>query len=112
MAMAISFLTCCLAAALTIKIATAAVDNSWHPPETSAISDLDLNLDSDGVFGFIFNSSDTPDEHYGQYNYCNMPHVRRREYEKAPEGYELVYVEVVCKPSLYRFRNEHISWLT
>lgn len=99
------FLTCCLAAALITRTATAAVDNSWHPPETSAISDLDLNLDSDGVFGFIFNSSDTPDDKYGQYNYCNMPHVRRREYEKAPEGYELVYVEIVCKPLSTIFRG-------
>lgn len=74
---------------------TLAVDNSWHPPESSAINDLDRNLDSDGVFGFIFDSSLTPDDRYGQYNYCNMPHIRKREYTVAPDEYELVYVEMV-----------------
>ncbi|OKL56755.1 hypothetical protein UA08_07907 [Talaromyces atroroseus] len=72
-----------------------AVDNSWHPPNLSAINDLDHNLASDGVFDFIFDSSLVPDHLYGQYNYCNMPHVRKREYVVAPEEYELVYVEVI-----------------
>jgi 2-phosphoxylose phosphatase len=80
-----------LGAATTIL----AVDNSWHPPDPSAINDLDRNLASEGVFDFIFDSSLTPDNRYGQYNYCNMPHVRRREYPVAPEEYELVYVEIV-----------------
>ncbi|KAL1982831.1 hypothetical protein VTN96DRAFT_831 [Rasamsonia emersonii] len=73
-----------------------AVDTSWHPPSsTTGINNLDEVLDGDGVFGFIFDSSHTPTELYGRYNYCNMPHVRRTEYRPAPEGYELVYVEVI-----------------
>jgi acid phosphatase len=83
--------------AITIMSATA-VDNSWHPPDASDINNLDRALDSDGVFGFIFNSSDTPPEQYGRYNYCNMPHVRKTEYQRAPAEYELAYVEVVRFP--------------
>jgi acid phosphatase len=78
-----------------ILTTTLAVDNSWHPPDFSAINNLDLNLESDGVFDFIFDTSLTPDERYGQYNYCNMPHVRRTEYVVAPAEYELIYVEIV-----------------
>lgn len=86
-----------------ILTTTLAVDNSWHPPDSSAINNFDSNLQSEGVFGFIFNASLTPDERYGQYNYCNMPHVRRTEYIVAPTEYELVYVEIVC--SSRRFKN-------
>lgn len=82
---------------------TLAVDNSWHPPDPGAINNLDLNLGSDGVFDFIFDTSLTPDERYGQYNYCNMPHVRRREYVVAPAEYELVYVEIVCSILFSKF---------
>lgn len=87
-----------LGAILTRIATTLAVDNSWHPPDSSAINNLDLNLGSEGVFDFIFDTSWTPDERYGQYNYCNMPHVRRREYVVAPAEYELVYVEIVKSP--------------
>lgn len=84
---------------------THAVDVSWHPPKNTEINDLDKVLSSSGVYGFIFNSSRTPNRDYGQYNWCNMPHVRRREYKKPPKGYELQYVEVVCRilhgPTLY-----------
>lgn len=76
-----------------ILTTTLAVDNSWHPPDSSAINNLDL--ESDGVFDFIFDTSLTPDERYGQYNYCNMPHVRRTEYVVAPAEYDLIYVEIV-----------------
>lgn len=79
----------------TLFTTTLAADNSWHPPDSSAINDLEQNLNSEGIFGFIFDTSITPDDQYGRYNYCNMPHVRRREYVVAPSEYELVYVEVV-----------------
>uniref|UniRef100_A0A093UPZ5 Lysophosphatidic acid phosphatase type 6 n=1 Tax=Talaromyces marneffei PM1 TaxID=1077442 RepID=A0A093UPZ5_TALMA len=85
----------CLLLGAILLTTTLAVDNSWHPPDPSAINNLDLNLGSDGVFDFIFDTSLTPDERYGQYNYCNMPHVRRREYVVAPAEYELVYVEIL-----------------
>ncbi|MBE3049928.1 hypothetical protein IMZ48_47005 [Candidatus Bathyarchaeota archaeon] len=67
----------------------------WHPPANSQINDLDSALNSDGVYGFIFDSSETPDEAYGTYNWCNMPHVRATEYIKPPPEYELQYVELV-----------------
>ncbi|KAF3894860.1 hypothetical protein GTR04_2855 [Trichophyton interdigitale] len=72
-----------------------AVDGSWHSPNATDINNLDKVLNSDGVYGFIFDSSQTPDKEYGKYNWCNMPHVRPREYPKAPKAYKLQYVEVV-----------------
>lgn len=72
-----------------------AVDGSWHAPNATDINNLDKVLNSDGVYGFIFDSSQTPDKEYGKYNWCNMPHVRPREYPKAPKAYKLQYVEVV-----------------
>ncbi|KAK4125414.1 histidine acid phosphatase [Parathielavia appendiculata] len=72
-----------------------AVDLSWHPPKQTQLNNLTAVVNGDGVYGFIYNSSDTPDERYGVYNWCNMPHVRKREYVKAPREYELVFVEVI-----------------
>ncbi len=57
-----------------------AVDVSWYPPKQTEINNLTAVLSGSGVYGFIFNSSTTPDEQYGTYNWCDMPHVRRREY--------------------------------
>lgn len=71
------------------------VDLSWHPPVDSQVNSLDSALTSDGVYGFIFDSSETPDEDYGTYNWCNMPHVRSAEYARPSPEYELQYVELV-----------------
>jgi hypothetical protein len=71
------------------------VDLSWHPSKQTHLNNLTAVVNGDGVYGFIYNSSDTLDELYGVYNWCNMPHVRKREYVKAPKEYELVFVEVV-----------------
>ncbi len=82
--------------AAAVSAATAAVvDLSWHAPSQTALNNLTAALDGQGVYGFIYNSSDTPDELYGTYNWCNMPHVRPREYVRPPAGFELVYVELV-----------------
>jgi acid phosphatase len=70
----------------------------WHAPSKGDVNDLDKALHSEGVYGFIFDSSHTPDEKYGTYNYCNMPHVRRKEYVKPDDEYELQYVELVSPP--------------
>lgn len=70
----------------------------WHPPAQGDVNNLTLALGGRGVYGFIFNSSTTPDARYGTYNWCNMPHVRRAEYERAPAGFELKYVELVSLP--------------
>ena len=72
----------------------AAADLGWYPPLQTALNNLTAVLSGEGVYGFIFNSSETPEERYGTYNWCNMPHVRTKEYVK-PEWAELVYVEVV-----------------
>jgi hypothetical protein len=71
------------------------LDTSWHPPNKTAINDLDRVLHDEGVYDFIFDSSDTPNVEYGRYNWCNMPHVRRIEYPTASDDYQLQYVEVV-----------------
>ncbi|KAI0189874.1 histidine acid phosphatase [Astrocystis sublimbata] len=79
-----------------LTLATAAVDLNWHPPSQTSINNLTTALHGDGIYGFIFDSSHTPDDVYGTYNWCHMPHVRKTEYVR-PEGdeFELVYVEVI-----------------
>ncbi len=72
------------------------VDLSWHAPSQSLVNNLTEVLSSTGVYGFIFNSSVTPDDEYGTYNWCNMPHARATEYKKPSSDYELQYVELVC----------------
>lgn len=70
-------------------------DIKWYAPQKSDINDLGAVSSASGVYGFIYNSSKTPDDKYGVYNWCNMPHVRRSEYVKPSEEYELKYVELV-----------------
>lgn len=75
------------------------VDLSWYPPSQTVVNNL-TNIVSDsttGVYGFIYDSSHTPDEVYGTYNWCNMPHVRASEYKVPPDEYQLVYVELVSQ---------------
>lgn len=82
---------------------TSAISISWTAPKKTDINDLDKVLDGSGVNGFIYNSSHTPDKDYGTYNWCNMPHVRKREYKKAPSGYKLQYIEVVYTHAFVSF---------
>ncbi|KAK7979655.1 60S ribosomal subunit assembly/export protein [Apiospora arundinis] len=84
-------------AAATAAAADMGVDLNWHAPAASALNNLTSALQASGTYGFIFNTSRTPDDRYGSYNWCNMPHVRRTEYVVPPqeEGYELKYVEVI-----------------
>lgn len=76
---------------------SATVDLGWYPPSQTLINNLTnvVSNGTTGVYGFVYNSSYTPDDEYGTYNWCNMPHVRVREYVRPEEGYELVYVELV-----------------
>ncbi|KAL3425460.1 hypothetical protein PVAG01_02251 [Phlyctema vagabunda] len=74
---------------------TAPADLNWYPPNATAINDLTQVIGGSGVYGFIYNSSNTPDDVYGQYNWCNFPHVRATEYEKPAAEYKLHYVEVI-----------------
>ncbi|CAJ2510659.1 Uu.00g062840.m01.CDS01 [Anthostomella pinea] len=72
------------------------VDLGWYPPNNTSINNLTAVLnDANGVYGFIFDTSDTSIEQYGTYNWCNMPHVRKTEYVKPSAEYELRYVEVI-----------------
>jgi 2-phosphoxylose phosphatase len=79
----------------TAQLAAAAVDLSWHAPKSTDLNNIDTAINGQGTYGFIFNTSKTPDEKYGTYNWCNMPHVRAREYKKASSEYKLQYVEVI-----------------
>ena len=51
-----------------------------YPPTPSNLNDLTFVLNGSGAPG-IFTSSVTPEEEYGIYNWCNMPHVRTKEYK-------------------------------
>lgn len=71
------------------------VDLGWYAPKKSWVNDLDQVLNGTGTNGFVFNSSQLPaGVDYGTYNWCNMPHVRRNEYVKVDDDFELAYVEV------------------
>ena len=68
---------------------------SWHAPKKSWINDLGRVLNGTGTNGFVFSGSQLPKGvEYGTYNWCNMPHVRAKEYPRASGEYQLVYVEV------------------
>lgn len=84
-----------LAAVLAVLAMSVAAEVKWYPPSERTINDLDKVMNGHGVYGFIYNSSVTPDDKYGEYNWCNMPHVRKKEYMKMDPAYELMYVEVV-----------------
>ncbi|KAM3437354.1 hypothetical protein NHJ13734_004676 [Beauveria thailandica] len=73
----------------------AEVDTKWYAPTKNQVNDLETVPTATGVYGFIFNSSQTPDNDYGVYNWCNMPHVRRTEYVRPSAEYELKYVELI-----------------
>ncbi|KAI0803692.1 phosphoglycerate mutase-like protein [Xylaria sp. FL0064] len=79
----------------TVLASSSNVDLGWYPPRNTSVNNLASALGGSGVYGFIFNSSHTPDDEYGTYNWCNMPHVRKSEYVRAPGEYELRYVEVI-----------------
>lgn len=84
-----------VAASIARHSSAATVDLSWHAPNATEINDLSQVIGGSGVYGFVYNSSTTPADKYGLYNWCNMPHVRVSEYKKASSEYKLQYVEVV-----------------
>jgi hypothetical protein len=77
-------------------VAAQGVDIGWYPPARTDLNNLTAVLAGSGVYGFIYDTSETPDGEYGTYNWCNMPHVRKKEYVRAPPEFELQYVELVC----------------
>ncbi|KAJ5064112.1 histidine phosphatase superfamily [Bipolaris maydis] len=81
-------------ASIATSVSATEVDLGWYPPKKSWINNLDQILNGTGTNGFIFNSSQLPaGVGYGTYNWCNMPHVRKEEYVKADDKFELAYVE-------------------
>lgn len=78
-------------------MANSSVDLGWYAPSQTLVNNLTnvVSNSTTGVYGFIYNSSQTSDEEYGTYNWCNMPHVRATEYIVPEDEYELVYVELV-----------------
>lgn len=80
-----------LALALPAAIAGAIVH---YPPRATSVNNLNNALNGPGTNG-IYNTSWTSITDYGTYNYCNMPHVRQREYVIPPSNYSLQYVEVI-----------------
>ncbi|KAM4059298.1 Histidine acid phosphatase family protein [Hirsutella rhossiliensis] len=83
------------AAVAQSPVTSAGADIKWHAPSQTSVSNLTEALHGSGVFGFIFNSSATPDDEYGIYNWCNMPHVRRSEYLQPKPEFELRFVELI-----------------
>ena len=89
------------------------LDLSWHAPISSSINSLSSAINGTGTYGFVFNSSELPEDipygivisflfrfsvaqiYLGTYNWCNMPHVRRAEYSKVNSSFVLEYVEVI-----------------
>ncbi|KAF2856953.1 histidine acid phosphatase-like protein [Plenodomus tracheiphilus IPT5] len=75
---------------------SSAIDLNWHAPKKSWINDLGQVLNGTGTNGFVFSGSQLAEGvQYGTYNWCNMPHVRKQEYKKVSDDFELIYVEVI-----------------
>lgn len=86
-----------ISAALVFAAITVAAVNGeavHYPPASTNINNLTYVFNGSGSPG-IFDSSKTPNSKYGTYNWCNMPHVRQREYKTPPKDYTLQYVEVI-----------------
>lgn len=80
---------------IATSISATEVDLGWHPPKKSWVNNLGQILNGTETNGFIFNSSQLPaGVEYGTYNWCNMPHVRKEEYVKADDDFQLFYVEM------------------
>lgn len=96
----------------TAETGAGGVDLGWHAPAGTEVNNLTSVIGGRGVWGFVYDTSETPEGKYGQYNWCNMPHVRKTEYVKASDEYELKYVELVsplCSefPPLHLHKHTH-----
>ena len=96
-----NFLAAAAASLMGYGHAVGAIDLSWHAPNATNINNLGQALGGKGVYGFIYDNSFIPDNKYGTYNWCNMPHVRATEYQKPSSEYQLQYVEVVSLDACY-----------
>ncbi|KAG7842914.1 hypothetical protein KL942_000010 [Ogataea angusta] len=83
-----------------LLVALAAVASAQiihYAPIDNEFSELDQVFNtSRGTNGGIYNSSFVPDSSYGQYDFCNMPHVRKDIYPQVDQSeYKLQFVEVI-----------------
>jgi hypothetical protein len=77
--------------------------SKWVPPTSTDINNHDRALDGTGPMAKKIvpwtkaaGSGQPEGLQYGEYNYCNMPHVRTKEYARKDEKeWKLVYVEVI-----------------
>ncbi|KAF9450832.1 histidine phosphatase [Macrolepiota fuliginosa MF-IS2] len=79
---------------LLLSVAGASAAVVHFPPSSTNINNLTFALSGTGPPG-IFNSSVTPNKEYGTYNWCNMPHVRTKEYKTPSQDFELTFVELI-----------------
>jgi hypothetical protein len=86
---------------------TSGVSLNWFPPAQSWVTDLATIVNGSGTYGYSFGGSQIPaGGKYGDYVYCNMPHVRKQEYQvPAKDQYELIYVELVSPLKMPRTRS-------
>ncbi len=90
-----SNLMAAVAASLAQHSNAAIVDLSWYAPNATSINNLTQVMAGSGFYGWSYNNSQVPENEYGIYNWCNMPHVRKTEYKVPSPEYKLQYVEVV-----------------
>ena len=66
----------------------------WYPQNETQLDDLEVVINGTAAFGFIFSDAYTPPGS-GVQNWCNMPHVNKKNYPVPRADYTLEYVEVV-----------------
>ncbi|KAK4051512.1 hypothetical protein OIO90_004726 [Microbotryomycetes sp. JL221] len=100
---------------LNVRQSTTAYAPVHYDSDSSPINNLTVVLTGTGTNGQLWQPDTVDDKRYGTYNYCNMPHVRAKEYQ-VPKGFKLKYVEVIHrhhKRTPYgsnTFPKEAISW--
>ncbi|KAK9494609.1 histidine phosphatase superfamily [Lipomyces doorenjongii] len=91
---------------LTAAAATSFGTIVHYSPTKSSIGELEAVFNpTTGTNGGYYSASVVPDDVYGAYDYCNMPHARAREYV-IPGGYDLQYVELIHR---HHKRTPHAS---
>jgi len=83
-------------------LASQASNSAWRSPLDTDINDHARAMDGTGPkakrvvpWTDAGASKLPPGWEYGDYNYCNMPHVRANEYVKKGDDFELVFVEAI-----------------
>lgn len=115
MSIQLQFVTAAVCLAFFGLVTRASAEVIHYPPTSSNLNNLTFALHGSGSPG-IYSSSSTPDGQYGQYNWCNMPHVRSREYKTPSHDYTLEYVEVIQRHhkrtpySSNIFFKEDVQW--